>query len=136
MSWWELSDGSWLGDGPADAVGAAVRQAIRESRSGPVELPRLLASIAAALATVQGLPGPPTVIMDPDGASSERAEPVPPLVEALIAAFEAAADDYRRAWDRDATQTELAATVLFCAAPDRDVVREASALADSTVVVR
>lgn len=148
MSWWDLTDGSWLGDAPADLVRSALGQAVVEGGSGPVTAADLLASVAEAIRYVLPAEAPaagpavpsaarPTIELQPANVSSADGNPVPGLVHGLRSAFAEAALHYRRQFDRDPTATELAQTVLFVARPAvGELIRSTPELELSEAVVR
>ncbi|MPV37313.1 hypothetical protein [Georgenia subflava] len=116
MSWWELADGAWLGDGPADALGAALNQAAAESLAEVVPVPDLLATVVEGITGALGDDARVQVSLGDE--SSEQGSPVPALRQALASALEAVVGQYRREWGRDPTPTELVHLVVFCLAPD------------------
>lgn len=148
MSWWELTDGSWLGDAPADIVRSALGQAVAERGEGPVTAAQLLASVAAAArpgvppatgpaSSVKPRTAPLVMEFQPADVSSAQAAPVPGLVHGLRSAFAEVTSLYRSQLDRHPTATELAQTVLFVVRPTAgELIQETADLRISQAIVR
>jgi hypothetical protein len=122
MSWWTQVSGAELGDGPADAVGAAFAELARNRKQTGDPRPNvadLIAAVEVAAGRSLNLARRPALVARLDDGAQVLARELAPedVAQALAVAFHHARGDYLKSLDREPTVAELAATVAFVLGP-------------------